>query len=164
MGERKNDVKRFSASLMLGMLALLVFAIPASAARTWCAKDPIVSLNGKELQIWAAIPEEYVPLVNGPLDFKILTPQKVTRELIFMDEGFNGYGESVTFHDLTGSNGKVNKDGSFTVQVRVKVPIDNSKLPGGARAIPLRLEIIVNGESYMIEMTNDGAWLDVVIK
>ncbi|MEA2598977.1 MAG: hypothetical protein QOF01_5446, partial [Thermomicrobiales bacterium] len=58
---------------VLGLMAL-VLALQintASAGISWCRADPGVALNGTVVQIWVAIPLEYQPLVDGPIQVTI---------------------------------------------------------------------------------------------
>ena len=161
-------MRRYLTATTLGLLALVIFAMPALAGRTWCARDPIVRLNGEDIQIWVAIPEEYQTLVTGPVDLRINTPTGVTTAVRYLDSGFNGYGEKVTFGAL--ANGKQYADGSFDVQLTVKVPINTKKV----KKIPLQLTVRIGGSAHeiapgtweytggtthVIEMTNDGTTL-----
>jgi len=160
--------RRLIAATTLGLLALLILAVPALAGRNWCAKDPIVSLNGTQVQMWVAIPEEYVQYVNGPIRMTISTPASVDREVIFLDEGFNGYGEEVRWANLTTSSGgllggsqpaQVAADGSFDVVVQSTVPVNKNLLFNllRTRSIPLQLTIVyADGMTEMVEMNNDG--------
>jgi hypothetical protein len=166
-------MRRFLASLSLALLALLVVAMPVLAGKNWCMRDPQVKLNGTQLQIWVAIPEEYVKYVNGPIKTTISTPSRVTREIVFTDTGFNGYGEEIRWSDLKHctllllcSPAKVAADGSFDVQVSVTVPVDKNLLFNllGARNIPLQLTVVYeDGTTKIVEMTNDGAKIDLRI-
>ena len=160
MGEGGNvPMRRIFSSTALGLLALLVFAMPAMAGKNWCARDPIVSLNGKQLQIWVAIPEEYVRYVNGPIKTRVSTPNGVARKIVFLDSGFNNFGEDLKFGYF---GGKVAPDGTFDVKINVVVPVDKKKLETKTKLknIPLRLEIVFpDGSTRMVEMTNDGTWL-----
>jgi hypothetical protein len=124
---------------LIPLLALLALALPAPARAEveWCKKDPVVRLNGTELQIWVAIPAQYQPLVNGPVQVEVGTPKGVRRELVYTDSGFNGYGEAVTFGDIKGSI----KAGAFPTEIRVRVPIDGSRLAPG-EVVPVQVEII----------------------
>ena len=171
-------MRRFTLSLTLGLLALLVLATPALAGRTWCAKDPIISLNDTPVQMWVAIPDEYVKYVNGPIRMTIYTPASVDREVVFLDEGFNGYGERVEWADLTSTTdsglvggllggllggsqpAQVAADGSFDVMVSATVPVNKNLLFNllKTRTIPLRLTIVYeDGSTETVEMNNDGA-------
>lgn len=124
---------------MLGLVALLVFAVPASAGVSWCRADPIVELNGKRVQIWVAIPEQYLDKVSGPIDVQINVPTSVSRKVVFLDSGFNGYGEKVTF---TTNNGTLMPGGSFYMTFVVRVPMD-----GFWQSVPVQVEVVhPNGE------------------
>jgi len=72
-------MRRLIWSTLLGVLTLLVIATPALAGKIWCARDPMVSLNGNDVQIWVATPAEYQSYVTGPIDFDILTPKRVSQ-------------------------------------------------------------------------------------
>lgn len=50
-------MKRLVTSSSLGLLLLVLFAVPAVAGRAWCARDPIVTLDGVEYQLFVSIPE-----------------------------------------------------------------------------------------------------------
>jgi hypothetical protein len=154
----------------LGLLALLLLVAPVVAGRRWCARDPIVAVNGTQLQIWVAIPEEYLPFVNGPIQTTVLTPADVTREVIYLDEGFNGYGEVVVWGDLYAPpcrNGacvqaSVASDGSFDVQVTAVVPLERT---ARLRAMPLQLTIVFeDGSSRVIETRGNSATIRVTVQ
>ena len=155
-------------SLSLAMLAVLVLTMPAAAGRKWCAKDPIVSLNGHEMQLWVGIPVEYETLVTGAVDIRINLPAGVTPKTLFFDTGFNGFGEKITYGSLP--NGKLYANGAFDIQIQVKLPINTKKMT----RIPLQLTsnfggdatetepgvwTYTGGTSIVIEMFNDGATL-----
>lgn len=142
--------RRLSAATILGPLALLVLTIPALAGVTWCRADPIVRLNGTEVQIWVAVPAEYASLVNGPVDVRIKTPRSVDTELIMTDAGFNGHGETVRFDSMPGAV----RRGAFNTLVEIRVPIDGRTLPLGT-VVPVRVEVIpANGEAMYFDGTS----------
>ena len=128
-------MKRLILPLLL--FAMLVAALPAQAGEAWCMSDPIVRLNGTQVQILVAIPETYQPLVNGPIEVEVKTPRSTTRELLYTDLGFNGYGERVTFSDLPMNSSAA---APVLVTVVVRVPIDRSRLPGGIE-VPARVTV-----------------------
>lgn len=139
-------MKRLTGSVTLALVALVLLVAPASAGREWCAKDPVVSLNGTAVQILVAVPAEYVPAVNGAIDVRIATPSGVASDVVFLDAGFNGYGETVRFQS---SGGAVAADGSFDVGIRARVPVNQRTLrelglPNGA--VPVQVTVITNGE------------------
>jgi hypothetical protein len=144
-------------AVTFAMLALLVLAMPVSAGRQWCAKDPIVLLNGAELQIWVAVQEQDVPLVSGPVEVEVVTPAGVTREVIFLDEGFNNHGEVVTFTD---HGGRVNAGGVFDVQVNVIVPIAGASVA----SIPVQITLINRDTQLVREGTSAGTSASIRVK
>ena len=151
-------MKRFLVALPVSLLALLVMAMPISAGREWCAKDPVVDLNGTSLQILVAVPMEYVSLVNGAIDVEINTPAGVERNVVFLDAGFNGHGEAVTLGDTSGS---VAVDGSFATDVTVIVPIDAAAAAAAgitSGTIPVQVTMVTNGT-----LTWDGNGLPWVV-
>jgi hypothetical protein len=139
-------MKRLAGSVTLALVALVLLVAPVSAGRQWCAKDPVVSLNGTAVQILVAVPEEYVPAVNGAIDVRVAAPSSVASDVVFLDAGFNGYSETVSFQS---SGGAVAADGSFEAGIRARVPVNQQTLrefglPNGA--IPVQVTVITNGE------------------
>ena len=144
-------MRRFAISAIVPLLALLFLALPANAGQIWCKADPIVRLNGTEVQIWVAIPEDYQGHVNGPIAVEVATHASVDREVTFTDAGFNGFGETVRFTDLKGTI----KDTVFPVLVRVRVPIDRTGL-GRKVTVPVRVEVIPdNASAITVTGTSD---------
>lgn len=130
-------MRRLTIPVLALLLALLILTLPARAEVEWCKKDPIVRLNGTQVQILVAVPSQYEALVNGPVQVEVKTPKGVVRELVFTDEGFNGHGEVVTFSDLKGAV----KNKTFTTEIRVRVPLDGSRLTAG-EVVPVQVEVI----------------------
>ena len=73
--------RRGVLAILAGLMAALVISAPTLAGVGWCRADPVVRLNGTEVQVWVAIPEQYKSLVNGPIDVVVRTPAGVTREV-----------------------------------------------------------------------------------
>ncbi len=125
------------AKAVIGTLvALMLFALPASAGREWCEKDPIVLLNGARVQILVAVPAEDQDLVSGPVHVTVATPEGTERVLVFTDAGFNGFGEEVAFTDLAHRHGPPTV---LPVKITVRVPLREQD------TIPLRVTVIVDG-------------------
>jgi hypothetical protein len=134
------------------LLSLLLFAMPAGAGWEWCEGDPVVALNGTQLQIKAAIPVDYRAQVTGPVVVTVTTPRATTQRLVWTDAGFNGYGEAVTL--VTGNGSAPGPGESFPVQVAVVVP-----LPAGVVS-PLRVTVVPdNGAPVTVEGTAVGVAL-----
>jgi hypothetical protein len=134
-------MKRLVISLTLALVALGLLAGTVGAGREWCYKDPIVTFNGTAVQVLVAVPEEYVPAVNGAIDVDFSVPANVTHQIDFLDSGFNGYGEAVSFQTLPGAT--VAADGSFDVNLRVVVPV-SANVPDGT--IPVQVTVVTNGK------------------
>jgi hypothetical protein len=170
-------MKRLTGSITLAFVALALLVAPASAGREWCAKDPVVSLNGTAVQILVAVPNEYVPAVDGPIDVRIALPAGVEAEIVFSDAGFNGYGETVSFQATDAS---VAADGSFDVGIRTRVPANQQTLhdlglPNGGVPVqvtvitngdltwPDDLPVVVDGETTVVEGNGNGTRVDVTV-
>ena len=139
-------MRRFG--LMAAFTAVLVLvANPVAAGWQWCPRDPIVALNGQEVQIWVSIPEQYQTAVTGPIQVDIRTPRGVEQEVLFTDEGFNGFGEEVTFYERGRLDGA-----EMDVDVRVRVPYDRSMVERGN--LPVLLTVILPDGS-VIELEDD---------
>jgi hypothetical protein len=112
-----------------------------------------VDLNGKRVQIWVAVPKEYVSKVTGPIQVEINAPSSVTKKLILTDAGFNGYGEKVKF---TSNNGTLLPDKSFYMTFVVQVPMN-----GFWQQVPVQVEVVnpngtkqyYNGSQYNVNGT-----------
>ena len=158
---RSHPLRR-SAALLLGLLAILLFAAPASAGRTWCSRDPIVRIDGVDLQIWVAVPQEYESYVNGPIHVDIETPKWSQEELVFADAGFNGHGEVVTFSDMPGN---LRYDTSRTqTNINVSVPIAYEKLPPNTQ-VQVQVELIPeNGKARTTGGNARGTSVGIVLK
>lgn len=145
-------MRRF-LSVLLPLLAIAVLALPAAAAMTWCRKDPVIEVNGVRAQILVAVPDEYVPLVNGPIQVTIIAPRGTTRRTLMTDEGFNGHGETVKFDNSSGRVG--DDDEAFDITVKASVPIDRSQL-GNGNVVPVEMDVIPeHGPARVFAGTSD---------
>ncbi len=151
--------KRFLSALLMGLLAIIVVTVPAFAGVSWCRADPIVRLNGTDVQIWVAVPEQYQSLVNGPIEVSIGVPGSVSREVVLLDSGFNGYGETVTFTD----RGRVWYGGRFITVITIRVPVAVSA-PYEAYSIPVQVEVVQNGVSEWFTGSAAGTWATVTVQ
>jgi hypothetical protein len=145
-------VRQYLIAFSAVALIVGLSAAPAVAGRTWCARDPIVSLNGVPVQIWIAVPQDYVAAVNGPVVVDVQTPARVSRSVVFTDDGFNRHGERVTFSNL--SDASVAKSGSFEVRISAYVPVDSDTLRALGirnRRIPVQIHVVANGELVYVD-------------
>ena len=156
-------VRKLITATCLGLLALLLIAMPAVAGVSWCRADPIVKLNGTEVQVWVSIDAEYEHLVTGPIRVTVFAPNKVSKEITFLDAGFNGHGEEVIFKN----RGKVRDSGSFPVDIKVKVPLDMRQLSReyGLNEVPVLVEIITgDGQVIDVEGNDHGVQTSLEIR
>lgn len=130
---------------VIAFLLLVLIVFPAQAGLIWCQGDPVVSLDGTEVQIVLSIPEDKQDLVTGPIEVDIATPGSVSRELISTDSGFNGYGETVSFSEL--NMPKIG--GLFLTQISAHIPVSSN-----SSAIPVRMTITPdNGRTITVSGT-----------
>ncbi|MER3437815.1 MAG: hypothetical protein C4346_09645, partial [Chloroflexota bacterium] len=138
------------------LLSLWLTGIPASAGKGWCRSDPIVRVSGEDLQIWVAIPIDALPDVIGPIMIELIVPRGTINELVYVDEGFNGFGEA--FQWVQGDH-DVATDGSLTVTARVSLPIRNG------RYVPMQVELIPeNGVPSAVYAQTVGVEIDVTLQ
>ena len=131
-------MKRLAHATTLALVALLVTSGTSEAGLRWCYRDPIVLLNGTQVQILVAVPEDQIHVVNGPVRVTIAVPEGVDREVIFTDSGFNGFGETVIWETL--SKADADELDEFKAKIRVEVPIDTKQ---GLKTISVKVETIV---------------------
>jgi hypothetical protein len=128
---------RRGALRLAGAAALALPALrrgETRAGRAWCRIDPDVLLEGTFVRVEVAVPEECLPLVNGPTWLRFNLPSAVDRQLVWADAGFNGLGYDVTFSTAFQPNKRVAK---FSVNLTIKVPIrDGTKVPIWCQAVP----------------------------
>lgn len=157
-------MKRLAVTVLIQCLAIIALILPADAAVKWCKSDPIVRLDGTQVQILVAIPEDYQSLVNGPIAVEVSTPKSVDRELILTDAGFNGFGEVVHFTDLFSLSSIIQINNTFTMRIRVQVPIDRSSL-AETDVIPVEVTVIPdNASAVVVYGTADGTTAELPIK
>lgn len=137
------------AALVCGLLAALVLTMPASAGVSWCRADPIVRIQGYDVQMWVGVPSGYEQYVTGPISFKIDTPPGYERKVIMTDAGFNGYGEVVTWGDTWGQ-----------ARLSVKVPMNQAALGWGVQ-VPVELTIASPWGTQVVYGTHTGTYLSV---
>ena len=144
---KKTMVQR-AAALITTLVLVFVAVTPANAGLVWCKTDPIVRLNGQTVQVLVSIPDTYVSRVDGPTRVEIKTPQQVKRELLFVDDGFNGHGEDFSFSDIGDGYGTAT---GYRIKIKVTVPIETSN------TVPILVEVIgANGVVQTFEGNHKG--------
>jgi len=146
-------MRRFTVAAMVGLIAVLTLALPASATRGWCARDPIVTIGGTTVQIWVAIPDGFEPFVEDAVEVKVKAPKNLARRLIYTDEGFNGHGEKVSWGDVNDENPN---DGIAPIEIEVKVKFDISDMEKAFGKDRLKTELNENGEVPIQVTVNVG--------
>ncbi len=149
-------MRRSGVFTLVILLSLWLTGIPVSAGKGWCRSDPIVRVNGEDLQIWVAIPIDDLPDVIGPIMIDLIVPRGTINELVYVDDGFNGFGEA--FRWVQGDH-DVATDGSLTVTARVSLPIRNG------RYVPMQVELIPrNGVPSAVYGQTVGVEIDVTLQ
>ncbi len=138
--------RRWLASSSLAIIALVALSGTIFAGG-WCRADPIVEINGEEVQVWVAIPDNMQSAVTGPIEVRFSRPWGTNASVTYLDDGFNGYGERVRFF----TDSPANADGSMNIQVFVTVPVDLSKLPAGVWKVPVQLEIVTDNGRTVVD-------------
>lgn len=147
-------MKRFATAATLGVLAMLILVLPGAAAWRWCITDPIVRLGNDEYQVLVSVPEEFVPQVNGPLYFEIYSPRVFEQELLFVDAGYNGHGETVVF--------KRHARLHHTFYLKVPNSASDDDDDDDENGFPVLVEIYKNGTLIKSTTgTSDGIWMHV---
>ena len=136
-------------SAFLPLLAILLLSVPAQAGLGWCRSDPILTLDGKQVQVLVYIPGEYEPLVDNPTRVEIKTPQQVSRKLIMTDAGLNNKGYDVSFSDIGDSEARMTST-SYRIWVHVKPPIKTSDI------VPVMVEVVLPDGSVQTLMGNNS--------
>lgn len=149
-------MRRYGIMAAFTAVLLVLVSSPVGAGLQWCPRDPIVALNGQEVQIWVAIPEQYQTAVTGPVEVDIRTPHGVEQEVIFTDEGFNGHGEVVEFYE----RGRLGDE--MDVQVRIRVPYDRSMVERGNLDVLLTI-VLPDGEVIEVQDDRGRARMDFTI-
>ena len=113
--------RRLVRSIVLAAFALVLVAAPAEAGRKWCQKDPAFQVAGTRVSVDVAVYDDLQTHVTGPIAVTLYVPPGTAAELVFTDDGFNGYGEVATI--LTDERLRVTGRG---IQIRVVVVVPAS--------------------------------------
>ncbi len=137
------------AAVVCGLLATMFLTMPTFAGVSWCRADPIVRIEGHQIQMWVGVPSGYEQYVTGPISFKIDTPSHFSRVVVMTDEGFNGYGETVQWGNTYNQ-----------VKLTVKIPMNQAALGTGVQ-VPVELTILSPWGLHVIYGTHTGTYLNV---
>ena len=87
----------------------------ASAGFAWCADDPIISVNGQNIQVWVNVPFDNLDQVKrARVEFHV--PRNADARIVLVDETF--FPEKATIKkDLPAWNGKDN----LVVEVTIRI-------------------------------------------
>lgn len=112
-------MKKMSVTTTLALLLVLILgSTVAYAGFHWCADDPVLSIDGTEVNVIIEIPEGTQDLVNGSVKVKVHVPSNVEAHKISTGDGF-GHGEKVK---LIRDGEPVEPGDAIWVQVEVEVP------------------------------------------
>lgn len=125
--------RRFVGAAALGVLALLLLVVPASAGVLWCRTDPVVEVNGFRANVYVSTESSYLSTVNGPVRLDVHVPVGATARLIQTDSGF-GQGYTIRFiEDARLHSGK----GFVEMIASVYVGSSSSNMPVKVDIVPV---------------------------
>ncbi len=118
-------MRRMLVPLWLGLMAAFMVASPVFAARGWCARDPMVMIDGDIANILAAAPLSATLKVTGPNQLIITVPEGVEAYTVFADPGF-GRGWKITYRESSKLKRTAN---GIQLDIRLYVPATDSTMP-----------------------------------
>jgi len=135
--------------LIVAAIALLSFfgrTGDAKAGFAWCADDPIITVNGQDIQVWVNVPSDNLSQVqNARVEFHV--PGNVNPKIVLVDQTF--FPETVVIvKDLPNWSGK---DG---LVLQVKIQIDTN---GDGSAFPIAAQVIDAVGANWYEGSSDAA-------
>ena len=140
----------------IGVLALLlVLNVPdAGAILGWCAKDPVVKIDGRTADIWVASHDALHEAITGPIQIVVTVPAGVPTELLAADLGFGKTGYAVAFVQ----DPALAQDAGVRTQVRVAVFV-----PATDPTLPVRVDFAPRSSplspASAIGTVNSWVWL-----
>jgi hypothetical protein len=136
-----------------------VASAPAGAGRLWCKTDPIISLDGRLVDITVSIPLDMIVAVNGPVQITVWTPNTVERHVIVPDLGLLGYRTEVVFKDTLAAV----QDNRIPTYIKVVVPIDQT-IVTSADTVPVELMVTADNQlPIFVQGTHLGTTLGLTI-
>lgn len=140
-----------SALLVIG--AMLLFALPASAGRTWCRADPVFSVDGKLIKVEVLSDPAIRTATTGPIKLVLSVPAGSSVQLLETDTGF-GYGYDISIAYVPGL--KMHK-----MHASVFVPATNATLPVQIEVTSLSLS---NGNQLITGKGVVNTWVAARVK
>jgi hypothetical protein len=128
-------VRSLGLGLIVAAIALLSLfgrTGDAKAGFAWCADDPIISVNGQNIQIWVNVPFEDRDQVKvAHIEFHV--PSNADARIVLVDQTFVPE-KAVIKKDLPAWNGK----GDLLVKVKIHIDTRGDHGPD----FPIRAEVI----------------------
>ena len=136
-------MKKMSATTTLALLLVLILgSTVAYASFNWCPDDPVLLIDGTEVNVIIEVPEGSQGLVNGPVEVKVHVPSGADTDVIAYGNSF-GHGPEIVEFIPDGKPGEV--------KVEVLVP--------ATERIPVRVTIVTPGGSkHKRGWSNEWAW------
>ena len=112
-------------SVVLGLFAVLFSATAASAGHVWCARDPVIKVNGQVVDVLVSSYTEMNASASGPVELVITVPSGATVNVLATDTGF-GFGYTVTLKTSSALSATAT---STQLRVEVYAPSNDGTLP-----------------------------------
>lgn len=123
-------MKKMSVTIVL-LLALMLGSTVVYAAFNWCPDDPVLLIDGAEVNVIIEVPEGSQGLVSGPVEVKVHVPSGAVFDVIAFGNSF-GHGPEIVEFIPDGEPGEVKVEAlvSATERIPVRVTIVT---PGGSK-------------------------------
>lgn len=105
--------------------------------RLWCAKDPLIDINGQTIQILLNVQQAHLEKVNGSPSIKVIVPLHSSVQIhptAGDDESLNGYRilveteESNLFTNLAHVTAEIPSRGNVSIHLQVWSPMGSEEL------------------------------------
>jgi hypothetical protein len=77
-------MRRWLGFLLFSTFAMLALGSPATAGVKWCAIDPIITVEGRSVNLAMSFPESALPSVRGAVHFEVHLPRNVTATVTYL--------------------------------------------------------------------------------
>ena len=145
-------MKKMSATTTLALLLVLILgSTVAYASFNWCPDDPVLLIDGTEVNVIIEVPEGSQGLVNGPVLVNVHVPSNVEAYVIAYGDSF-GHGPEIVEFIWDGE--PVEPGDAIWVQVEVNVP--------GTEEFRVRVTVEAPGVSQSRKgWSNEWVWCKV---